>query len=97
MITRLSKSLILGEDTKENVANNKGAKLSIDGCIWCEKLVWISEFGYTEDNPISDIAVNKALGKDAKALHKLCLAEIVGVGVMTINAVTANLKSRGEA
>lgn len=95
-MNRLSKSLILGEDTREGVARNKGIKISVDSCIWCDKPVWLSQYGYTQDHPTSDISVEKVIEKDSKALHKLCLLEIVELGVRTVNAMGANLKARGK-
>lgn len=92
---KLTKPLILGEETEEGVKNNKGAKLSIDSCILCDKKVWISEFGYTKDNPISDISVT-TLGKEVKALHKMCLLELVKLGFNAMKAMEANLKARGK-
>lgn len=82
----LKKPLLLGEPIKENVS--KGEPFIGGDCFWCDEPVWSSSVAYTTADTKTDTDIREI---PVKAVHKLCLVEIVGVGAEVVRALQGKI------
>jgi len=85
---RINKSLIMGEDTPKDVDKDHRPAIGVGECIWCDKEVYSSKTGYSQEK----VEGGEEMPKDHKALHKLCFIEILEVARMTLETVTKHVR-----